>query len=278
VRTFGSTEQALGKPAKSPVFLSNSGKLFQELKFWNSLNCKQEESMSKHHHDRDHETGPQRAEGDPAVQTPQEKETAPEANPQAVPGGAGDSGEGPGSETPKNREKELEEKAAALEARLEEAKDQYLRKAADFENFRKRMNREKQEAIDYANQSLLGDLIQTIDDFDRAIKAAESMARSSPEFTSFYEGVSMIEKRLSSQLENKWGLKRFDSEGEPFDPNRHEAMMMEKSPDIHEPVVKEEYYKGYTLRDRVIRSAKVKVLMPEQPSPAENGETPDNGK
>jgi molecular chaperone GrpE len=159
------------------------------------------------------------------------------------------------------------EKIAALEAKAAEANDQYLRKAADFENFRKRMNREKQEAIDYANQSLLLDLIQTIDDFERAIKAAEDTAQSSPEFAGFYEGVSMIEKRLSSQLENKWGLKRFDSEGEPFDPNRHEAMMMEKSPDISEPVVKEEYYKGYTLKDRVVRSAKVKVLMPEQPAP-----------
>jgi molecular chaperone GrpE len=161
---------------------------------------------------------------------------------------------------------ELLDKIAALEAQLAEANDQYLRKAADFENFRKRMNREKQEAIDYANQSLLLDLIQTIDDFDRAIKAAETMAKSSPEFSSFFEGVSMIAKRLSSQLENKWGLKSFDSEGEPFDPNRHEAMMMEKSPETKEPVVKEEYYKGYTLKERVVRSAKVKVLMPEQPA------------
>jgi molecular chaperone GrpE len=58
-------------------------------------------------------------------------------------------------------------------------------------------------------------------------------------------------------------------------------MMMEKSPDISEPVVKEEYYKGYTLRDRVVRCAKVKVLMPEPPSPAapaESGEAPNNGK
>jgi molecular chaperone GrpE len=228
--------------------------------------------MSKHHHHaREHETGPHEGAETPEVQTPQEEEAAPAGNPQAVPQSAGEAGEAdkaPGPETPGNREKELEEKIAALEAQLGEARDQYLRKAADFENFRKRMNREKQEAIDYANQSLLVDLIQTIDDFERAIKAAETMSRSSPEFTSFYEGVSMIEKRLSSQLENKWGLKRFDSEGQPFDPNRHEAMMMEKSPDIREPVVKEEYYKGYTLRDRVVRSAKVKVLMPEQPSPA----------
>jgi molecular chaperone GrpE len=241
--------------------------------------------MSKHHHPvRDYETGPHGAEENPEVQAAQEEKAAPAGNPQGAPenaGEAGDAGNAPGVEAPGGREKELEEKITTLEAQLGEAKDQYLRKAADFENFRKRMNREKQEAIDYANQSLLEDLIQTIDDFERAIKAAETMAQSSPEFTSFYEGVSMIEKRLSSQLENKWGLKRFDSEGEPFDPNRHEAMMMEKSPDISEPVVKEEYYKGYTLRDRVVRCAKVKVLMPDQSSPAvpaDNGEAPNSGK
>jgi molecular chaperone GrpE len=238
--------------------------------------------MSKHHHARDsHETGSQGTEGNPKVQVSQEEQASPAVNPQAVPENTGKAENASGPETPSGREKELEEKITSLEAQLGEANDQYLRKAADFENFRKRMNREKQEAIDYANQSLLLDLIQTIDDFERAIKAAENMAQSSPEFTSFYEGVSMIEKRLSSQLENKWGLKRFDSAGEPFDPNRHEAMTMEKSPETSEPVVKEEYYKGYTLRDRVVRSARVKVLMPEQPSPAgpaDNGEASNSGK
>ena len=176
-----------------------------------------------------------------------------------------------------------EERIADLENKLKEANDQYLRKAADFENFRKRMNQEKQNAIDFANQSLLLDLIPIIDDFDRAIKSAESMAAApketassskeasaSSEFDSFYEGITLIEKRLITQLENKWGLKRFDSAGEAFDPNRHEAIMMEKSPEITEPVVQEEFLKGYTLKYRVVRSAKVKVLMPEEASRQEN--------
>ncbi|MDR2134027.1 MAG: nucleotide exchange factor GrpE [Treponema sp.] len=153
----------------------------------------------------------------------------------------------------------LEAELADMSAKLDEANGNYLRKAADFENFRKRMNQEKQNAIDFANQSLLLDLIPVIDDFERALLSAET----SRDFAGFREGVSMIEKRLISQLESKWGLRRFDSAGEPFDPNRHEALMMEKSPDIGEPVVKEELLKGYTLKDRVIRSAKVKVLMPE---------------
>jgi molecular chaperone GrpE len=164
---------------------------------------------------------------------------------------------------------------AALEAKLAEANDQYLRKAAEFENFRKRMNREKQDAIDFANQTLLLDLIPIIDDLERAIKAAETTGAATAEFTSLYEGIGMIEKRLVSQLENKWGLKRFDSAGAAFDPTRHEAIMMEKSAEISEPLVDEDFIKGYILKDRVIRSAKVKVLMPEEPQ--NSGDAPPEG-
>jgi molecular chaperone GrpE len=173
-----------------------------------------------------------------------------------------------GEKTPAGKP-DLRETVADLEARLAEAKDQFLRKAADFENFRKRMIREKQEAVDFANQALLLDLIPIIDDFERAIQSAGT----SKDFNSLYEGIGMIEKRLTSQLETKWGLKRFDSAGEPFDPNRHEALMMEKSAKIDEPVVQEDLLKGYTLKDRVIRSAKVKVLMPETGGQNSQGET-----
>jgi len=165
-----------------------------------------------------------------------------------------------------------EEQIAELEAKLAEANDNYLRKMADFENFRKRMNQEKSSAIDYANQTLLLDLVAVIDDFERAIKSANSQRevagtdsdRLAAGYNSLYEGITMIEKNLIAQLENKWGLKRFDSAGEPFDHNRHEAIMMEKSAELDEPVVAEEFIKGYTLKDRVIRPAKVKVIMPEK--------------
>jgi molecular chaperone GrpE len=173
----------------------------------------------------------------------------------------------------------LAEKVAELEAQLADSKDQFLRKAADFENFRKRMNQEKQNAIDFANQSLLLDLIPIIDDFDRAIQSAKTAIDAgnsagtppSNEFNALYEGIGMISKRLSSQLDSKWGLKSFDSAGEPFDPNRHEALMMEKSAEITEPVVQEEFLKGYMLKDRIVRSAKVKVLMPEAGAPQAAG-------
>ena len=152
-----------------------------------------------------------------------------------------------------------EQKIAELEAQLADTRDQLLRKAADFENFRKRMNQEKQSSVEYANQSLLLDIIPIIDDFERAIQSGES----STDYTGLLEGVKMIEKRLASQLENKWGLKRFNSAGELFDPNIHEAVMMEKTSDVSEATVQEDFSKGYLLKERVIRAAKVKVLMPE---------------
>jgi len=158
-----------------------------------------------------------------------------------------------------------EQKIAELEAQLAEIRDQLLRKAADFENFRKRMNQEKQSSIEYANQTLLLDIIPIIDDFERAIIAGESgLNTNNTDYPGFLEGIKMIEKRFTSQLETKWGLKRFNSAGEHFDPNKHEALMMEKSPDVTEAVVQEDLFKGYLLKERVIRAAKVKVLMPEE--------------
>jgi molecular chaperone GrpE len=224
--------------------------------------------MSKHHGHRD-EVQPDvnSAEASPEGKDKADSSLNPEDS--GADGGFGQNGQPDPGRSPENSagpeskgESSPGECIAVLEAELADTKDQLLRKAADFENFRKRMNREKQEAIDFANQSLLLDLIPVIDDFERALNSAES----SKDFTSLYEGIDMIEKRLSSQLESKWGLKRFNSAGELFDPNRHEAIMMEKSAGISEPVVKEDFLKGYILKDRVVRSAKVKVLMPEDPA------------
>ena len=153
---------------------------------------------------------------------------------------------------------QLRARVQELEHENSELKDQYLRKQADFENFRKRMTREKADAIAYANKQLLLDILQIIDDFERAIKSAEE----SRDFDSFHEGVALIEKQFTSMLERKWGLKRFDSEGEEFDPQKHEAVMTGEDGDHDHPVVLEDYQKGYFLNDKVLRSAKVKVSVP----------------
>ena len=178
-----------------------------------------------------------------------------------------ESGEISGDEGENPPEAPAEDNAIAdMERQLAETRDQLLRKAADFENFRKRMNQEKQSAIEYANQSLLMDIIPIIDDFERAIQSAEASEELTglPAGKAMIEGIAMIEKRLLGQLENKWGLKRYISAGAPFDPSFHEAMFMEKTSGVEEAVVQEEFAKGYTLKDRVIRAAKVKVLMPEE--------------
>ncbi|MGI0516624.1 nucleotide exchange factor GrpE [Treponema denticola] len=156
-------------------------------------------------------------------------------------------------------EKRIEE----LEAKCRDWQDQYLRKAADFENYRKRMIREKQEAIDYANGNLLLDLVQVLDDFDRAIDAGKTQGGESAN-NAFVEGVVMIKNQMVSMLSSKYGLSYYPAKGEAFDPNLHEAVSMIQSPDVKEAVVGEELQKGYKLKERVIRHSKVMVLMPAE--------------
>ncbi|WP_053228420.1 nucleotide exchange factor GrpE [Spirochaeta cellobiosiphila] len=156
---------------------------------------------------------------------------------------------------------DLQKRIQELEEENSELKNQYLRKQADFENYRKRMAREKQEAIKYANTSLLTDLIGVIDNFELAIKSTES----SQDFNSFHEGIQMIEKQFTSMLEQKHGLTRYESTGEVFDPSKHEAIAMTDSEEHTESVVLEDFQKGYLLNDRVIRPAKVRVANPKAP-------------
>ena len=186
-------------------------------------------------------------------------------------------GAGCGCEAPKEttQEEKPEENDDVLspEKRIEELEsicrdwqDQYLRKAADFENYRKRMIREKQEAIDYANGNLLLDLVQVLDDFDRAIDAGNAGKTQGGEASNnaFVEGVVMIKNQMVSMLSSKYGLSYYPAKGEAFDPNLHEAVSMIQSPDVKEAVVGEELQKGYKLKERVIRHSKVMVLMPAE--------------
>lgn len=155
---------------------------------------------------------------------------------------------------------ELKAQIAELEAENSELKDRYLRKQADFENFRKRLLREKEESIKYANSSLLADLVTIIDDFERAIRSSVE----SKDFESFHSGIEMIEKQLVSVLERKYGLARMESVGKEFDPELHEAIGMVESEDHDVQTVVEDYQRGYMLHDRVLRHAKVRVAIPVQ--------------
>jgi molecular chaperone GrpE len=143
----------------------------------------------------------------------------------------------------------------ALKAERDDLKDQLLRKVADFDNYRKRMLKEKDEARQFANSALLEDLCQVLDDFERAIKSSEG----AKDFDALHNGILMIEGQFASMLERKYNLKRLESLGKPFSPDHHEAIAMDPAEEGKETVVVEEYQKGYQLHDRVLRTAKVKV-------------------
>ena len=166
----------------------------------------------------------------------------------------------------------LRERVAALEAHekvladeCSGLKDQYLRKLADDENFRKRMRREVEDARKFANTGLLSDLVAILDDFDRAIASAEH-AR---DYVVLHDGISLIRRQFGQMLANKYGLSQFPAAGEVFDPNIHEAVASEEG-DVAEAMVSQEFLPGYRLHERVIRSAKVKVTLPKAGASGQN--------
>ena len=154
-----------------------------------------------------------------------------------------------------DRSAQLEARIAELEKENAELKDRLVRNVADTENYKQRLAREKEEAVKYANTSLVKDLIGPLDDFSRALDAAEQ----SSNFDALKEGVRMIEDKLYSTLKTNWGLEVIDQKDVPFDPNEHEACMMEELEGASEDMVTMLLQKGYKLNGRVIRPAKVKV-------------------
>lgn len=155
-----------------------------------------------------------------------------------------------------------------LKAEVEKWKSEYIRKVADFDNYRKRMIKEKKDAIDYANENLLVDLIHVLDDFDRAIVAVISYGDE--KVRSYMEGFGMIRGQFYSMLQNKYGLSYYKSEGEKFDPNIHEAKATRESSEVQEEIVEKELLKGYKLHNRVVRVAQVEIVKPQKDANASN--------
>ena len=165
---------------------------------------------------------------------------------------------GPETDSPEAKLQAALEANQKLTQEISDLKDQTLRMRADFENTRKRLQRDKDESVQFANKQLLNDVVSIIDDFERAIRSSEA----NQDFQSLYDGISLIEKQFIGMLERKWGIKRFDAIGETFDPQRHEAVSAEARPDLAEQSILEVYQKGYLLHEKVLRSAKVKVSLP----------------
>ncbi|EKU70732.1 hypothetical protein HMPREF9161_01778 [Selenomonas sp. F0473] len=145
-----------------------------------------------------------------------------------------------------------EDPAAALEAELKEKSDRILRLQADFENFRRRTAKEKEELTAVITQNMLGDLLPLLDNFERA------MAVEQTDGEAFRKGVEMIFTQLREVLE-KNGLEQIEAEGRPFDPNVHQAVMRVENPDIADGTVTQELQKGYRVKGRVIRPSMVQV-------------------
>ncbi len=163
------------------------------------------------------------------------------------------------TEAPKSELELANEKIAGLEKEIAELKDKYLRTVAENDNWRKRMIVQKDEAVAYANASLLGDLLESLDNFDRTVEAAATA--TDPK--SIADGITMINKSLVSMLENKYNLVAYGTAGDAFDPDIHEAIGRVEEEDVKEETLKQVYLKGYKLKERVIRHAKVMVSVPK---------------
>ena len=134
--------------------------------------------------------------------------------------------------------------------------DKYVRLNADFDNFKKRAARERQDAIRYANESLLEKLIPVIDNFEMAMQAANSPQGGTVD--ALKQGVSMIATQLKSTLTES-GLEEINATGQAFNPNFHEAVSQQESADVPEGHVLQQLRKGYKFRDRLVRPATVIV-------------------
>jgi len=158
------------------------------------------------------------------------------------------------------QQEEEKDMAAALEetrSKLQETEDKLLRLAAEFENTKKRLEREREISLKYAEENILKDLLPGLDNIERAME----QSRESHSLESLLEGVELTRNGLLSTLE-KHGVKAIDSIGQPFDPNIHEALAMEETDQIEPNLVLREYLKGYFFKERLLRPAKVIVSKP----------------
>lgn len=141
-----------------------------------------------------------------------------------------------------------------LRAEVQEHQQRFLRSQADFDNFRRRTQKEKEELAKYASSKLITELLPVVDNLDRALAAAQENA----EAESFSKGVDMIFRQLESVLASE-GLTPMNAVGQPFNPEYHQAIMQVESDEFDEGIVVEEVQKGYMLKDKVLRPAMVKV-------------------
>lgn len=173
--------------------------------------------------------------------------------PEKAEGGAEASEQEAGS---KERESEAEPQAPDLSKTVEELRDQLLRKAAEFDNYRKRSQRERVDIINRATANLMNDLLPVLDNFKLAMQQTKEHLDEN-----HFKGIELIQKQLMEALK-KHGLAEIEAEGKPFNPEVHEALMSEATDEHPEDSVVQVLQDGYTLNGKVIRPARVKVAKP----------------
>ena len=132
--------------------------------------------------------------------------------------------------------------------------DKYLRLAAEFDNYKRRVQRDQQDTIRFANEKLFKDLLPTLDNLERALQSGREQAR----LEGLLEGVDLTYKHFLDSLQ-KMGIKQVSSVGEVFDPAKHQAVGQVESDTTPENVIVDEYQKGYFVHDRILRPAMVTV-------------------
>ncbi len=161
--------------------------------------------------------------------------------------------------------------AVAKPMTVEEERDDLLarlqRLAADYQNYQKRAAKDMDQARQYANESLMKELLPVLDDMERALASARENSKADDPLLT---GMQMVSDKMLSTL-GRFGLKALDAQGQPFDPAKHAALMQQPSSDVPPMTVLQELQKGYELKERTLRPASVIVSKePEEETPAEN--------
>ncbi len=165
------------------------------------------------------------------------------------------------SATEREEKQKLEETLDQKTKEAAEANEKYLRTYAEFDNYRKRMQRDLADFRKYANEQLAGELLTVMDSMDLALKHASEAGEAGE---GLRQGVELVFKQLRDTLE-KFGVKQFSSEGEKFDPAKHAAMLQVVNDDVPENTVVQVLQDGYMYHDKVLRHAKVGVSKKPQP-------------
>ncbi|MBN1604354.1 MAG: nucleotide exchange factor GrpE [Chitinispirillaceae bacterium] len=186
-----------------------------------------------------------------------DEKVADESMSQAVNENSGEKNEDAESEAAQGQEHAAEEPAETVEvlkAQVQNWNDRYLRLMAEFDNYKKRSSREYQTMVDSANERLMTDLVDVRESFERAVKSSEQ----AEDYKTIFEGLKLIFSKFDTVLV-KHGLEVFGAPGEPFDPMEHDALMKTPHQEIPEDHIADIYERGYRLKGKVMKHARVIV-------------------